>query len=50
MRRRTVMLAGGLALALAVGTGVAVAGGDDDERPITGDALRRASTAPSRAS
>lgn len=47
MRRRTIVLAGGLvAAAAAIGTGVAVAGGgDDDERPITGDALRRASAA-----
>ena len=48
MQRKTILLVGGGALvaAAAVGTGVAVAaGGDDNEAPITGADLDRASAA-----
>ena len=45
-RRIWVLTACGIAVAGAAAGGVAVAGGsDDDERAITGDALRRASAA-----
>ena len=49
MKRTTkLLLAGGAVAAIAVGSGVTFAvagGGDDDEAPITGDALTRASEA-----
>jgi uncharacterized membrane protein YkoI len=48
MQRRILLIAAGTAIvaAAAVGTGVAVAsGGDDDEAPITGTDLDRASAA-----
>lgn len=46
MSRRRVALVGAVAAAaLAVGAGAVLAGGDDSERAITGDALRRASAA-----
>jgi hypothetical protein len=48
MQRRTkiaMAAASALAVAGAAGTGVAVATGDDDEAPITGTALDRASRA-----
>jgi hypothetical protein len=48
MRRRTrvVLAVGGLAIAGGAGTGIAVAaGGDDDEPPITGADLDRATAA-----
>lgn len=49
MQRRTKIVVGILAVAIAavLGTGMAGAamGGDGDERPITGDALARASAA-----
>jgi hypothetical protein len=47
MDRRTRWIAGG-AIALAVvggGTGIAIATGGDDDRPLEGSALRRASAA-----
>ena len=47
MKTRTKLVVAGVAVAAlaAGGAGMAVAGGDDDERPITGDALDRASAA-----
>jgi uncharacterized membrane protein YkoI len=49
VQRRTRIVAVGITLAVgaALGSGVAAAanGGDDDERPIAGDALARASAA-----
>jgi len=47
-RRQKLLLAGGIVVALAAGgTGIAVGAGvgDDDEAPITGDALDKASAA-----
>jgi hypothetical protein len=47
-RRKKLLIAGAAVVGLAAGgTGIAVAGGvgDDDEAPITGDALDRASAA-----
>ena len=50
MQRRTRIAVGALAVAVALGAGAgaaasAVSGGDDDEAPITGDALTRAEAA-----
>ena len=50
MQRRTRIAVGGLAVAIALGAGAGAAasaanGGDDDEAPITGDALTRAEAA-----
>jgi len=48
MQRKTMVIGAGVALvaAAAIGTGVAMAsGGDDNEAPITGDALNQASAA-----
>ena len=48
MQRKTMVIGAGVALvaAAAIGTGVAMAsGGDDNEEPITGDALNQASAA-----
>ncbi len=47
MQRRTIILAGvaGFAAVAIAGTAVASQFGDDDEQPITGDALERASEA-----
>ncbi|MGH9150333.1 MAG: PepSY domain-containing protein [Acidimicrobiales bacterium] len=45
-RTRNLIAIGAIGLAAAgIGTGVAVAGGGDDEVPITGEALQRASAA-----
>lgn len=49
MQRRTRIAVGGLAVAIALGAGAGAAasavGGDDDEAPISGDALSRAEAA-----
>ena len=49
MNRRTKWIAAGALAVAAVGAGTTIAvgasGGDDDEAPITGDALRQASAA-----
>ena len=51
MKRTTILIAGGaLAMALAgAGAGVAVAAGGDDDAPLTGQTLERASAAATQA-